>query len=47
MPSAPGKRRVVERCREEIEHSAHDGRITTDQGQALLHILAGTCQPAA
>ena len=46
-PDYPGKRRVVEDCRSEVEDLAHAGRISDVQGQALLHNLAGACQPMA
>jgi hypothetical protein len=40
-PDYPGKRRVVEDCRAELKDLVHSGRISAEQGQALLHILAG------
>ncbi len=46
-PDYPGKHRVVEDCRAEVEDLAHAGRISAEQGQALLHILAGACQTTA
>lgn len=46
-PDYPGKHRVVEDCRSEVEDLAHAWRISAEQGQALLHILAGACQPTA
>jgi hypothetical protein len=37
----PGKRDVVERCREEIEDLARAGRITADEDEELQEILSG------
>jgi hypothetical protein len=37
----PGKRQVVERCREEVEDLTRSGVITSDQGETLQEILLG------
>ncbi|QDV37517.1 hypothetical protein [Tautonia plasticadhaerens] len=37
--NSPGKHRVVEDCR--VEDLTDAGGITAEQGEALLHILAG------
>jgi hypothetical protein len=37
----PGKRQVVERCREEVEDLTRSGVITSDQGETLQGILLG------
>ncbi len=37
----PGKRQVVERCREEVEDLTNSGAISSDQGETLQEILAG------
>jgi hypothetical protein len=35
----PGKRQVVERCRQEVEELARSGRITATEGETLHEIL--------
>jgi hypothetical protein len=35
----PGKRQVVERCRQEVEEFARSGRITATEGETLHEIL--------
>jgi hypothetical protein len=43
----PGKRQVVERCREEVEDLASSGVITSAQGETLREIILGVrCQTA-
>ena len=43
----PGKRQVVERCREEVWELRSAGTITSDQAEALQEILLGVqFQPA-
>ncbi len=37
----PGKRQVVERCREEVEDLRNSGVISSDQGETLRQILLG------
>ena len=37
----PGKRQVVERCREEVEDLTSSGVISSAQGETLLEILLG------
>jgi hypothetical protein len=46
-PDYPGKRRVVEDCRAEVDGLVNAGRISAEQGQTLLDILADACHPAA
>ena len=36
----PGKRQVVERCRQEVEELTRSGRITATEGETLHEILA-------
>jgi hypothetical protein len=36
----PGKRQVVERCRQEVEDLTRSGRITPTEGETLREILA-------
>jgi hypothetical protein len=35
----PGKRQVVERCRQEVEELTRSGRITATEGETLHEIL--------
>ena len=35
----PGKRQVVERCRQEVEEMTRSGRITATEGETLREIL--------
>jgi hypothetical protein len=35
----PGKRQVVERCRQEVEDLTRSGRITPTEGETLREIL--------
>jgi hypothetical protein len=37
----PGKRQVVERCREEVEDLTSSGMITSAEGETLQEILLG------
>jgi hypothetical protein len=37
----PGKRQVVERCREEVEDLTRSGQISAAQSEALREILLG------
>ena len=37
----PGKRQVVERCREEVEDLTSSGVISSAQGETLQEILLG------
>jgi len=37
----PGKRQVVERCREEVEDLTSSGLISSAQGETLQEILLG------
>ena len=37
----PGKRQVVERCREEIQDLTSTGQLTAAQGEALRGVLLG------
>ena len=37
----PGKRQVVERCREEVEDLESSGLISSAQGETLQEILLG------
>ncbi len=37
----PGKRQVVERCREEVEDLTSSGAISSAQGETLQEILLG------
>ncbi len=37
----PGKREVVERCRDEVDDLADSGVITASQGEILQQILLG------
>jgi hypothetical protein len=43
----PGKRQVVERCREEVEDLTISGAISSAQGETLQEILAGVGLQAA
>jgi hypothetical protein len=36
----PGKRQVVDRCRQEVEELTRSGRITPTEGETLQEILA-------
>jgi hypothetical protein len=40
----PGKRQVVERCREEIRDLTSTGQLTTAQEEALREILLGMAE---
>ncbi|WP_169981287.1 hypothetical protein [Tautonia rosea] len=44
-PDYPGKQRVVDDCRAEVKELTVSGRISAEQGQTLLRILAGVKQP--
>ena len=35
----PGKKQVVERCRQEVEELTRSGRITATEGETLREIL--------
>ncbi len=37
----PGKRQIVERCREEVEDLTSSGAISSPQGETLQEILDG------
>jgi hypothetical protein len=43
----PGKRQVVERCREEVEDLTSSGAISTTQAETLQEILLGVRARAA
>jgi hypothetical protein len=43
----PGKRQVVERCREEVEDLTSSGLISSAQGETLQETLLGVSEQTA